>query len=343
MAIGPKQFLPMSIQGVIFHDVPRNTEAAAPILADVETKFDAPRTKMLKGKLVDALSSSRAYPIEVDSGSSSKVPDAIAAMTKKGSSKAAFIKHSQDLATFLFAEHSGNVSPGLMCVVDVREGGRRGIAMMKLEREAGAQLEPKTATDGKRSFELSLIDNLVFTEGTKLFKAALFMRTQEEPPEFEALACDSQLPMASASSMARFWLRFLGAKFVTEPRVSTKQFFEVALKAITDLIEDPVHKAQVFGALHTELSSNEKIFSPKAFLEKHMPEEYRLPFQARLKQHSIGLNHFMKDSSDILSKLKRRLYETARGVAISVSEEDASLVEVRTQQVIVNDELLKVK
>jgi hypothetical protein len=343
MTIGQKQFLAMNIQGVIFHDVPRNNEAAAPILADVETDFDVPRTKMLKDKLVAALGSSRAYAIEFDAGSSSKVPDAIAAMTKKGSSKAAFIKNSQDLATFLFAEHAGNVSPGLMCVVDVREGGRRGIAMMKLEREAGAQLEPKTTADGKKSFELSLIDNLVFTEGTKLFKAGLFMRTSEDPPEFEALACDSQLAVASVSSMARFWLRFLGVKFVTEPRVATKQFFEVALKAITDLIDDPIDKAQVFGALHSELTSNEKIFSPKSFVEKHLPEQYRVAFQTRLKERHIGLHQFMKDSSDILPRLKRRLYETARGVSISVSEEDASLVEVKARQVVVNDELLMVK
>jgi hypothetical protein len=343
MAISSRQFLPMLIQGVIFHDVPRRTEAAAPILSDVETPFDVARTKMLKDKLVGALASTRAYSIEFDSGSPSKVPAVIAAMTTKGLPKASFIRHSQELATYLFAEHSGNVSPGLMCVIDVRESGRRGVALMKLERESGAQLQPMEDPQGRKSFELSIIDNIVFTDGTKLFKAALFIRVREDPPEFEALACDGQLPAAASSSMARFWLRFLGAKFVTEPRVATKQFFEVALKGITNLIENPIDKANVFGALHTEMTSNDRVFSPRAFIERHIPETYRVAFQTHLKQNNIGLNQFEKDPSDITSKLKRRLYETAKGVTISVSEEDARLVEVRRQQVVVNDELQMVK
>jgi hypothetical protein len=293
--------------------------------------------------LTVALNSARAYAVEFDPGSSSKVPDAVVAMTKKGASKAAFIKGSQELATYLFGEHTGNVSPGLMCVVDVRAGGRRGLALLKLERENGAQLQPTTDKEGKKSFELLLLDSLVFTDGTRLFKAALFMRTKEEPPEFEARACDSQLTAASPTSMAKFWLRFLGAKYVTEPRVATKAFFEVALKAISDLIDDPVEKARTFEALHAELTSNAKWFSPRAFSETHMHDSYRRGFQERLKAHNIGLGQFEKDVGDIFSKLRRRQYETTNGVSITVSEERANLVEVKERQVIVNDELLKVK
>lgn len=343
MAIGPKQFIALSIQEVIFHDVPRNTEAAGPTLADVGTDFDVPRKKMLKDKLVGALGSSRAYAIEFDGAASTKVHEAVVAMTKKGAPKATFIKHSQDVAKFLFGEHVGNVSPGLMCVVDIRVAGRRGVAMLKLEREAGAQLEPRTTKDGKQSFELSLIDNLVFTDGTKLFKAALFLRTSDDSPQFEAVACDSQLAAASVTSMARFWLRFLGAKFVKDPRVATKEFFDVTLKAITDLVDDPVDKAQIFGALHSEMLSNDRVFAPKAFVERHLPEKYRGAFQARLKEHQVGLGQFMKNTDDILTRLKRRLYQTARGVSVSVPEEDASLVEVKTKQLVVHDELLRVQ
>jgi len=308
-------------------------------LADAETELDQRRTALLKQKLVLVLGSSRAYDVEFAEPSSSKVPDAVRAMTKKGATKAAFIESSRAIANYLFEEHVGNVSPGLLCVIEIRMRGSRGIVLMKLEREAGAQLEEKIVS-GKRSFEMSVLDNLVLTEGTKLFKSALFLR--EDGDSFRSVACDSQLSSAAVESMAKFWLRFLGCRFVTDPRVATKSFFEAAVRTISEVIDDPTAKAQAFDSLHSELNSSRKTFAPKTYIDDYILETYRVAFQARLKEMKVPLQQFHKDNTDIASKLRRRTYKTARGATVTVSEEDANLVDVEKDKVIVNDSVVKV-
>jgi hypothetical protein len=80
---------------------------------------------------------------------------------------------------------------------------------MKLEREEGAQLE-LTSHKGKKAFDMSVLDNLVLTDGTRLFKSAFFLRIGKADDDFRSVVCDSQLHVTASSEMARFWLRFFG-------------------------------------------------------------------------------------------------------------------------------------
>ncbi len=313
---------------------------SSPRLAEAETALDPGRMTLLKNKLIEVIGSSRAFDVQfADPATSSKVPEAVRALTKKGTNAAEFVQQSSAVASYLFELHTGNVSAGLLCVIEVRVAGERGLVFMKLEREAGAQLTEEKV-GGKRMFAMSLLDNLVLTDGTRLFKTALFVRKGED--EFYGIASDQQLSPTSVSTMAKFWLRFLGCEFVTAPRVATKQFFEAALKAISDLIPDSAEKAQVFDSLHSELNSNKPTFSPKTFIKDYVPDDYRAPFRTRLQEMKIPLEQFHKDNTDIESKLRRRMYKTKRGAVVTVSEEAASVVEVTDDQVIVNDTVITV-
>src|SRR5438132_756134 len=116
----------LTITQVIFHDVPRKADARAPELADVETTLDTKRTALLTQKLVTSLGSTRAYDIQFVEQSASRVPESVRALTKRGATKEQFINESRAIARYLFEEHVGNVSAGLLCVIEVRLRASRG-------------------------------------------------------------------------------------------------------------------------------------------------------------------------------------------------------------------------
>jgi len=157
------------------------------------------------------------------------------------------------------------------------------------------------------------------------------------------VACDSQLNVTSSEDFAKFWLRFLGCAFIVEPRVATQRFFESSVKFINDNVTDPVLKSEFYDALQAELRSAKRTFSPKQFIEEYVHSDYQNAFREHLVEQHVSLTAFQKDTVDIARKLKRRAYETTKGAMISIPEEDADLVVVNEEQIIVNDSVVRVK
>ena len=136
------------------------------------------------------MGSRSAYDVVFADGSPSPVPDAVRRFTRKFDEEA-FVTGSQALANYLYDRQLGTVSSGLLAIMDVALGGRPGVVILKIERQEGFQLE-LAEIGGKATFALSILDNLVLTEGTRLFKAALFQRIGPGDGDFEAAASDSQ-------------------------------------------------------------------------------------------------------------------------------------------------------
>lgn len=333
----------LTIRRVIFHDVPRNPRHSPnkPILMDEEREVDPARRALLKTKLTRVINSKRAYPICFDPNTSSPVPGHVRTYTRNHDANQ-FIPISQKLATHLFEIQHGGISSGLLCAVDVVTGGLAGLVLMKLEREEGARLELVEPSEGKRAFAMSVLDNLVLTDGTRLFKTGMFLRTGVGEDDFRAAACDTQLNVCASDDMARFWLRFLGCTFTVEPRVVTQRFYDSALGFINDELTDAVDKNDFYEHLHSQMKVEKRTFSPKAFIEEYVPEQYQEPFRERLKSDKVPLANFAKDLSDIQRRLRHRAYLTRRGVKVDVPEENAELVDVQSEHIIVNDSLLHV-
>src|SRR5687768_4216398 len=102
--IGPDDLAALSINRVIFHDVPRNIKGqhAAPVLSDIPTPVDAERAEHLKARMRRALGSRRAYAIEFNPQSPSPVPGITRKHTSKAQTEAQFVKTSQVMANYLF-------------------------------------------------------------------------------------------------------------------------------------------------------------------------------------------------------------------------------------------------
>jgi hypothetical protein len=209
---------------------------------------------------------------------------------------------------------------------------------MKLEREEGAELKMKEER-GKSHFEMTVLDSLVLTGNTRLFKAAAFLRLGPGDDDFEMSACDNQHNPTDTNEMARFWQKYLGCDLEEAARVSTSKFFNATLEFVNSQVEDPELQTVIYESLHSELRSATPTFSPRAFLTNHVPETVRHELSTFLAERHITMGGFPKDTQDIRGSLRRLTYISEAGVRVVAPEGRQELVKVEEEQIVVNDRL----
>jgi hypothetical protein len=333
-----------TIKHVIFHDVPEKGHegSAEPLLSDVETKVDASQKNHLLTKLTRVITSTKAYPVHFLPNTASPVPKQARLLTADGFNRKRFIDGSRELANYLFEQHTRVTSPGLLCVIDAASAGNPVIVLMKLERERGAQLE-LGGKEGEKTFSMSVLNDLVLTDGTRLFKSAMFIRTGIGDGDFKLQACEGQSHVFSADDLAKFWMRFLGCGFVVEPRVATQRFFESTLEFISNVVTEPTVKARIYEHLQSQMKANTRTFAPQTFIQEYVPEEYQEPYREYLHEAKIPLAQFRKDVADIEKSLERKLYKTKKGGMISVPTDVDDFIEIRPEDILIKDTVAKVK
>lgn len=341
-SIGRDQLATMVVRKVIFHDIPRKQKGKeqAPTLSEVECTIDPGKIALLKDKLVRVLASSAAYDLEVNAQPESSIPKLVGEAITGTHTAGKFVGTSQGMASALLEHQPGSASPGLLAVVSCSVGGFPGLALLKLEREEGAQLK-MSSRDGKKTFEMDILADLVLTDGTKLFKAALFVRLAADE-EIRVLACDGQRSYTWTDELAQFWIRFLGCKLREAPRITTKKFFDATLHYINDFVSDAEVKNDLYDTILSEMKSQKKTFAPKKFIEEYIPEEHREPFRLHLEEQHIPMKQFHIDTTEIKLHLKRRSLQTSTGVRITVPAEANNVVEVQQNYVVIADKVISV-
>lgn len=335
-----EQLATMTLRHAIFHDVPnqRGDGGTQIILATDVTPIDAERRRLLRSKLIKSLDSTKAYGMLFQVQPNSTVPGLVQEITSSNYREARFIEVSQAMAQHLYQVQTGAVSAGLLCVLDVVMVNRHGLILMKLEREEGAELKIKEE-QGRTHFEMSVLDSLVLTGNTRLFKAAAFLRTGPGENEFEMSACDNQHNPTDTKEMARFWRKYLGCDLEEAARVSTAKFFNATMEFVNTQIDDPELQTVVYESLHSELRSAQQNFSPRAFFTNHVPAEIRPRLAGFLEERHVSMANFPKDVLDIKGALKRLTYTSVAGVRVIAPEGRDELVHVHPEQIVVNDRL----
>ncbi len=331
----------IKVRHIIFHDVPKNTKGSQgePTLAEAETDLDAKRSAMLKDRLIKVLGARSAYPIEFDPSTSSVVPTEVRQFTAAAFSNPHFVTMSRKLAQHLYDKQDGTISAGLLCVIDVAVSGHPGLALLKLEREQGAELQWKEEK-GKRAVQMSVLDNLVLTDGTRLFKSALFV--MKNTVLEHAVACDSQHSVYASHEMAHFWLKFLGCKVTEEPRVATQRWFDVSIQFANEVVTDPVQRTAIYEHVLSELNSNKSTVSAKRFAEDYLSVSDQKPYLSFMKDRHVATHQFTKDNQDIAGKLKRIAYHTDKGVTVTAPADKEDLISVDQKRIVVHDRLKSV-
>ena len=249
---------------------------------------------------------------------------------------------SQRLATHLHQMQNRTISPGLLCVIDIVVEGRHGLVVMKLEREQGAQLELEQARNGRTHFSMSVLDNLVLTGGTKLYKTAAFLRTGPNDDDFDMSACDSQHRVLDSTEMARFWLAYIGCIVEEDARVTTSKFFNTTIEFANSFVTDLADKTHIYESLNTELRSNKRDIVPRDFVRDFVPPDLQRACIEYLEERHVPLRTFVKDIEDVRSALRRLTYLSEGGVRVSVPEGQDELVVVDEARIVVNDRLKSV-
>jgi hypothetical protein len=275
-------------------------------------------------------------------GTSSTIPAEVRAYTAQSYREATFVAMSQRLATSLHQVQNRNISPGLLCVIDVVVDGRHGLVIMKLEREEGAQLELERGVNGRTQFAMSVLQNLVLTGGTKLFKTAAFLRTGDGENDFEMSACDSQHRVLDSTEMARFWLVYLGCLVEEDARVTTSKFFNATVEFANTFVTDLSDRTQMYESLNTELRSNRRDVVPRNFVRDFVPPDLQRACVEFLEERHVPMRTFVKDVQDVKSALRRLTYSSEAGVRITVPEGQDQLVSVDEARIVVNDRLRSV-
>lgn len=338
----PEHLSTLQVRHVIFHDVPR-FKLQQPTLSETPTPVEQAHIAHLRNKLTRVLRSSHAYSVLFDIATPSPVPQHVRNYTTKPALPA-FVPMSQAIARHLWNLHTGGVSPGLLCILDVQVRQQHdGLVVMKLEREEGAQLQLSEDAKGLKTFSMSVLNNLVMTDGTRLFKTAMFVRTGDDDDAFEAVCCDDQSRVTASGDMAKFWLRFLGCTVMLDPKVATERFFEATVRFINDHVPDPVEKTTLYEHLHSQMKSGHKHFVPKTFIAEYVPTNLQKAFTEHLKHENAPMTAFTKDLSDIDGRIRRHSFKTKRGAVLMVpSDSVEELVDVEPERIVVNDQLASI-
>jgi hypothetical protein len=340
MPLTPDDYATLEVISAVFHDLPKQLtarEAAVePTLSEAETPLDEPGRQHIRAKLLDTLLSPKAYSVNF-SPDPTMVSDSVRDYVNQANgTNADFIERSRLYAQDLFDRQGAVMSAGLLCVVACTVNRRRAVALMKIEREEGAQLE-LSGVAGARTFTLAMLDNLVFTKNTKLFKAGLFAKIGPQVDSIAATASDVQL-----GTMARYWLEFLGCQKEREPRVDTKSFFETVVQEVNRAENlTPLERYSAYEALLVEMRSRRRAVNVPQFIRDHLHTDVQAAVRNRLQEVGVA-NHFDKDTADIKRSLRRKVLRTKNDIHVIVPQDSDDLVEVEEESLTVHDVIVRV-
>lgn len=318
------------VRKVIIHEIPRHSrsmDGGGPILSEVESPLNKELQLYFRERIIASLKSPQAFDIMFEPAGTSPVPGLVLDSTSSNP-KNGFVSSSQEMAKHLFAMQTGSNPSGLLSVIDCQVGSHEAVALIKLEKEEGARLQQDTI-DGKRTFDIQHLRDLILTENTKVFKIGLFVQTGQDLGSIDAGACDHQRGYRPRTEIADFFLkRFLGCKLLDDPMVSTKRFYDATEKFINDYVEDPLRRTKYYNHLVSELTSQKGSLSPKSFAEKYLVVADRQKYLDYLESQNVAPTSFPRETDLISARLEKRVLEFRSGIAIVTPHESSERVKL---------------
>lgn len=320
-----KHLSELIIDKFIVHDVPSKYSAKylkdnpeeqnlEPVLSDIETPFSEALRRFFKNKLSSSIGSSNSFDINYKNVEG-LVPSKLEQYFSNNNND---ISSSQEIAKHLYQIQNAKNSGGLLLFVFCHVGATKAVAILKVEREEGVQINKQYTDDGHTRFSMEHIENLMLTQKTKLFKIALFYR---ENGETKGLLSDQQMGFNIGKEVAMYFLtNFLDCKLVDEPSVTTKKFFESAQKFINESNMPAEKKAKTFTHILSALTNNAGTVNIQTFAENNIDIEYADGFIDFMKNHNVPITSFVKDTALIQNKLSKRQFVFDSGIYVIAPE-----------------------
>jgi len=325
----------LTLRRAIFHLVPvakKGADKVSPLLMDEETPLNAENVHLIQERVKGTLSSTHAFDVEFNPNNVTPVRKVVQEYFADPAG-ASFIAVSQELARTLFTVQKGYNSPGLLALLDCVLGSDRALGLVKLENEIGSRLFPEEA-DGRRHYSMEVLRDLFLTEGTRVFKSALFTPLQDE---MLILVSDDQRSSLRVNEVARFFLeQFLGCRRIEVGHVVTKRFYSAAVEFLNSRVLVETQRNDLYDDLVSQLRRQIRRLDVREFARDFVPTSLRDEFLRFMKERNVPVS-FQKDTSEINSYLRKKVIKTASGIILRVPEEATSLVKVESNRIIVND------
>ncbi len=307
----------MTIQQAIVHQVPvrrkTGTGTAAPLLlSDAVSPLDASVRAFFKSQVSGAVGAG-ARAVEQDPLSPSPVPGTVVTYLQNAS--ADFVKTSRLLADHLYQVQTGVNPGGLLCCLDVTLDGDRTLVIVKVEEETGLRAHLKTAGGGKgRTFDLTLLKDILFTKKTRVFKVAIFTAAGARSGTLTGTAVD---PQKAGPGVARFFLNdYLGCRLREQPDVTTARFFDAVQSYANDVTDDESTRTTLTLALLAEMQGPSPVVNPTDFAARTVVLDDRDGFLTHLADKGVPRQPFDKDDALVRNRLAKVRIDFAQGAVL---------------------------
>lgn len=306
----------------IAHDIPVVSRASQQpsqlVLSETPAPSSATVARFFQMRISGALRTDKRDVVE-DPAGTSPVPDAVRAYLAGGRRDLTGL--SQTAARHLYTSQSGSTSAGLLIVADVATPTESGLALLKLEPQDGARAERRNV-NGKMTYEVTVLDDLLLTRGTKVFKVALFMESDAASGTLAGRAADPQNTSGAQGDPADFFLRkFLGCRLAETPDVTTRRFLAAAERYANEQIPDAKERAAFTIGLHAEIRSNRTTIRPRAFAQDNLPPARQTGFVAHMTAAGVSPQGFPKAREAVEKHLAK----------VSFGFDDGTMVVTTTQ------------
>ena len=233
-----------------------------------------------------------------------------------------FVLLSKTIASHLNNIQSARSPGGLVTIIIANIQNRKVVGILKLEREEGARLE-QTQREGRPTYDILHLRDLILTEKTKLFKIGLFFNEGLEELGYEGKICDNQLSFIPHREVAAFFLTsFLGCRLGGDPRVETKEFFTVSQEYFKEKIEDPIVQMKYNLHLLSYISNERGVINPRSFARANIGTTHQQQYINHLEENGIKIADIIRDTSLIEHKINKMILEFENGIKIIGSQEN---------------------
>lgn len=311
------------VMKAVLHEVPVKSDLAAEDavkLSEVESILEPRHVLYFKERICSSIGSNWAHEVRFDPTSESPIPNLVKTYLKCPLNNSNFIEISQLCAKHLYCCQTKRSPEGIFAALECTYQGGPALVLMKLERESGVRVERATR-EGKVFFEIQLIDDLVLTDQTKVFKVGLFWKGQDK--DIEGVVSDQQRAFRiSASEVAQFFLiDFLGAQLKVSHSVATRRFVDTVGKFINKEIHDPSDKLDTYGHLVSTLTDQRDFINPSEFINNCIPLNLRQKCHNEFVNASVPFSVFKKDDDIVEKAVAQMRIDFQSGISIQGPED----------------------
>lgn len=301
------------IDNLIIHDVPKHKKgdfSSGPNHSENESTITDGLRIFFQDKIKAALNSDQSFNVCFKEETSSSVPICVNSIINSDSS---FVDQSKDIATNLYNFQKGNNAAGILLIVKGHIAELSICVILKLERDNGAQL---VLNEDTKTFNVEEVQDLMLTKKTKIFKVAIFINRIPAGTDYDGRLMDYQINPKNKKEINTFFLDFMGCVPYSDPKISTKRFYELTRKFL-DTIPDEIIRSQYIQDLNSYLRKIQATISPREFAEDYMAStQHKNQYREYLQSQSFEFTNYTKDNTLINSHINKIIMEFENGISI---------------------------